>query len=255
MPERSKILPELKPEELIKYNRQIIFPSFGEEGQKKLKSSHIIVAGMGGLGSPISIYLACAGVGKLTLVDFDTVELSNLNRQILHWDEDIGEKKVISAARKLRRINPFVEIIPIESRITGMNIRELIRGADIVMDAMDNMGTRLIINEACVKEGIPFIHGGIYGFMGEATTIIPGRTPCLECIYPRGTEVKKPFPVFGATPALIASIQVMEAIKLIGGFGRLLAGRMLYFNGENMEFWITDIERDPKCPVCGGRDG
>lgn len=255
MPERSKIFPELKPEELIKYNRQIILPSFGEEGQRKLKSSHIIVAGMGGLGSPISIYLACAGVGKLTLIDFDTVELSNLNRQILHWDEDIGERKVISAARKLRRINPLVEVIPVEAKITEANIRELIREADIVMDAMDNMETRFIINEACIREGIPFIHGGIYGLMGEATTIIPGRTPCLECIYPRGTETKKPFPVFGATPALIASIQVMEAIKLIGGFGKLLAGRMLYFNGENMEFWIADIERNPNCPICGGKDG
>jgi adenylyltransferase/sulfurtransferase len=192
-------------------------------------------------------------VGKLTVVDSDVVELSNLNRQILHWEADIGEKKVTSAARKLEKLNPTVEIIPLAVKITGENFSGLLQRVDLVIDCMDNMATRFILNEGCVKAGIPLIHGGIYGMMGEITTIIPGRTPCFECIFPRDVEGKSPFPVFGFTPALIASLQVMEAIKLLAGFGELLAGKMLYVRGEEMIFMSVDLQKNKACRVCGGK--
>jgi len=245
----------LTPEELVRYSRQILLAGFGEEGQKRLRRAHVVVAGIGGLGSPASIYLACAGVGRLTLVDRDRVELSNLNRQVLHWEEDVDIEKVCSAARKLRGLNSTVEVVPLEVEITPENARRIVRGADLVVDGMDNMRTRLLLNDACLQEGIPFIHGGVHGLMGEVTTILPGRTPCLACIFSQGTGQEVPFPVLGATPALIASIQVMEAIKLLCGFGELLAGRMLLVDGERMEFTTVRLQRNPRCPACGEGEG
>ena len=242
----------LTKEDLIRYDRQILYPAFGEEGQRKLKQAHVLIAGVGGLGSPVAIYLASAGVGKLTLVDCDAVELSNLNRQILHWEADIGEQKVTSAARKLEKLNSTVEVNSHAVRITPENYSGLLQGVDLVMDCMDNMATRFVLNEGCIKAGIPLIHGGIYGMMGEITTIIPGQTPCFECIFPRDVEGKSPFPVFGFTPALIASLQVMEAIKLLAGFGELLTGKMLYVNGEETIFMTVDLQKNKACRVCGG---
>jgi adenylyltransferase/sulfurtransferase len=244
--------PPLTEEEYTRYNRQIIFPEFGEEGQERLKQSHVLIAGAGGLGSPNAINLAYAGIGRLTLIDCDIVELSNLNRQILHWEKDLREQKVVSGARKLKEMNSKTEIIPLNVIITEENTAELLTGVDIVMDCMDNMATRFILNEGCFKKGIPFIHGGVRGLAGQVTTIIPYKTPCLECLYPRGMEGKKPFPVFGATPALVASLQTMEAIKLLSGFGKLLTGRMLYVNGETMEFMVIKTEKKKNCPVCSG---
>ncbi len=243
---------QLSEEELVRYNRQILFSSFGEKGQKRLKQTHVLIAGVGGLGSPVAIYLACAGVGKLTLVDSDSVELSNFNRQILHWEDDIGEKKVFSAARKLKKLNSTVEINPVAVKITPESLEGLLEGVDLVTDCMDNMETRFILNEGCIRKDVPLIHGGIHGLIGEITTIIPGKTPCFECIFPRGAERQKPFPVFGATPALIASLQVMEAIKLLTGFGQLLAGKMLYVNGEDMEFVTITLQKNEACKICGG---
>lgn len=241
----------LSRDELIRYSRQIMLPSFGEEGQQKLKAAHVVVAGVGGLGSLSSMLLVAAGVGHLTLIDADRVELSNLNRQILHWEEDIGVEKVLSAARKLRKLNSTVEVMPRAEEITEENVASLVEGADLVMDAMDNMATRFILNEACVKMGIPFIHGGIHGLLGQITTIIPRRGPCLRCIFPQEVEGKKPFPVLGATPAMVASLQVMEAIKVLVGMGELLVGRMLLINGEVMEIATIEVKRNPQCPVCG----
>jgi molybdopterin/thiamine biosynthesis adenylyltransferase len=241
----------LTEEDLVRYSRQILFAAFGEEGQQKLRQAHVLIAGVGGLGSPCAIYLSCAGIGKLTLVDSDAVELSNLNRQILHGEEDIGEKKVISAARKLNKLNSTVQINPLAVRITPEGIPGLLRGVNLVVDCLDNMETRFILNQGCVRAGMSFIHGGIDGMIGEITTIIPGQTPCFACIFPRGVEGKKPFPVFGCTPALVASLQVMEAIKLLAGFGELLTGKMLYINGEAMEWSTAPLQRNIACEVCG----
>lgn len=245
---------DLSPYDLERYNRQILWPSFGEEGQRKLKGSHVVVAGVGGLGSTACMLLAAAGIGRLTIIDSDKVELSNLNRQLLHWDEDIGVPKVQSAMRKLQKLNPTVEVRALQERITKENVEDLIGGADLVLDAMDNMATRFALNEACVKKGIPFVHGGIYGLMGQVTTIIPRQGPCLRCLFPHDAEGPRPFPVFGTAPAVVASLEVTEAIKVIVGFGEPLVGRLLLLNGESMEFTLVKVERNPNCPVCGSPD-
>ena len=244
----------LDDQELTRYSRQIMYPDFGETGQRCLKRSHVLIAGLGGLGSPNATNLIYAGIGKLTLIDCDVVDLSNLNRQTLHWEKDVGALKVVSGSAKLAAMNSKTEIRPLNVRITADNAGELLAGVDLVVDCMDNMETRFVLNESCVKKGVPFIHGGVTGLDGQLTTIIPGKTPCLECIYPRGIGGGKraPFPIFGATAALVASLQTMEAIKLLTGFGDLLAGKMLFVSGEGMEFTTIEIERKKDCPICGG---
>ena len=242
---------KLTENDLLRYQRQILYPGFGEEGQNKLKNSHVVVAGLGGLGSPASIYLACGGVGRITIVDCDFIELSNLNRQILYCDEDVGEKKVFSAAKKIAKINPSIEVTPVFDKITEDSVKSIIEGANAVIDGMDNLETRLIINSACVSEGIPFVHGAVHGLTGEITTIIPGETACLACIFPELPERRGAPPVFGVTPALIASLQVMETIKLLADIAGLLTNKMLYISGETMEFIHVDIIKRPDCRVCG----
>ena len=195
----------LSTEELARYNRQIIYPDFGEEGQIRLKRAHVLIAGVGGLGSPNATNLAYAGIGRLTLVDCGAVELSNLNRQTLHWERDIDEAKVVSAAAKLREMNTGVEVTPLDVKITAENAGELLEGVDLVMDCMDNMATRFILNEWCYKKGIACIFAGIHGLEGQVTTIIPGKTPCLECLYPRGIEGKTPVSRFRSDPGVDCS--------------------------------------------------
>ncbi len=237
--------------DLERYDRQIRYEGFGEDGQRKLKASHLVVAGAGGIGCPASMYLACAGVGRITVIDHQSVELSNLNRQVLHWEEDIGHPKAISAATKLRSLNPSIGVTPVTVEITTANAADLIKGASAVLDATDNFETRAILNRACVAEGIPFIHGGVWGLCGQVTTVVPGTTPCLACLYPQKPAEQRPFPVFGVTPAMVAIIQAIEAVKMIAGFGRLLAGQMLYFNEATMDFTFREVVRRPDCPVCG----
>jgi len=244
----------LTKDDLTRYGRQILYADFGEEGQERLKQSHVVVAGLGGLGCSSSVYLTCAGVGHVTLVDCDRVELSNLNRQILHCEEDIGEGKPFSAAQKLAKLNSSIEVTPVFKKITERNAREIIKEANLVIDGMDNIKARFILNKACVAEGIPFIHGGVHGLFGEVTTIIPGRTPCLACIFPEVPHRKVLFPVFGVTPALIAILQVTEAIKFLAGFGSLLTGKMLYFNGDTMDFTFRNLVRNRNCKVCGTKE-
>lgn len=243
---------ELSQHELLRYGRQILMPDFGEKGQKRLKQSHVLVAGVGGLGSPVAIYLSTAGIGRITIVDCDSVDVTNLNRQVLHWEDDVNRRKVESALPKLSKINSAIAVNALDVRITADNIHELLQGVDCVMDCMDNMETRFIINEACIAKGIPMIHGGVREMMGEVTTIVPGKTACLECLLPKDLSKKETFPIFGATAALIASFQVLEAIKLLSGVGNLLSDRMLYINSSDMEFMMIDLHRKPECRVCGG---
>lgn len=240
----------LSVEEIIRYGRQISYPGFGETGQDRLRTSHALVVGAGGLGCAASMYLAYAGFGHITIVDDDSVELSNLNRQLLHWENDVGMMKTVSAEDKLHRINSSIEITSICEKVTEENVDRIVKGSDVVIDALDNFENRFVINEACVGNRVPLIHAGVSGLLGQVTTIIPGKTPCLACIYSAPPASEEKAPVFVVTPALIASLQVMEAIKLIAGFGETLEGRMLYFNVEIMESACEDLVRDPECVVC-----
>ncbi len=241
---------ELSDQDKIRYNRQIIFSGIGIEGQKKLKNSKVFIAGAGGLGSPISIYLSVAGIGHLTIVDKDKIELSNLNRQILHWNKDINKAKAISAKEKLKLINPDIEIETISTEIKEDNVLDLIRDSTLILDAMDNFLTRFVLNRASLELKIPFIHGGVWGLEGRITTIIPYKTACLRC-FTRHIPPKEVFPVIGVTPGVIGVMQATEAIKYITGFGKLLENRLLIFDGELMNFHEIIVERDPECPECG----
>jgi molybdopterin/thiamine biosynthesis adenylyltransferase len=247
--------PELTDYDRRRYDRQMLIRGFGGEGQRKLKGSTAFVAGCGGLGSPIAEYLAVAGVGTLVIADMDIVDLSNLNRQILHWDKNIGEDKVKSSCEKLAQINPSIKIIPFNGRIDENNVLELTKGCDVIMDALDNFETRYLLNRASLYYQIPMIHGSVWGMEGRATTLVPGRTPCFECIFPK-VPPKETFPVLGATPGVIGTIQVTEAIKVLLGIGSTLENRLLVYDGEYMEFHELKIAPNPECPACGtGRKG
>jgi adenylyltransferase/sulfurtransferase len=242
----------LSKRELVRYHRQIILPGFDERGQKKLKNSHVLIAGIGGLGSLSSIYLARAGVGHITIVDNDHVELSDLNRQILYQDENVGEKKVDSAYKRLLEVNPHIEVTPIFAKIRKENVLDIVKGAQVVVDGLDNFKTRFLLNSICVKENIPFIYGGIDGFNGAITTIIPGKTPCLACLYRKNHGKKKDLlPVFGFIPGFIASLQSMETIKLLANIGTPLAGKLLLFDGKTGEFLLSHLNKDSDCSICG----
>ena len=243
----------LSQSELARYSRQLQIPELGEEGQRKLKESHVVIVGVGGLGCPSSIYLTCVGIGHITIIDFDVVELSDLNRQILYGEEDIGEKKVIVAQRKLSKLNPTVEIKPVFGKVTDKNAADFIRDAQVVIDGVDNFATRFVLNSACVETRIPYIYGGVSGLNGMATTIIPGETPCLACIYRRRPEREDIIPVLGVIPAIIANFQVLETIKLITGMGTLLAGKLLLFQGENTLLSLHNLSKRENCEVCDRR--
>ena len=228
-------------------------PGFGRTGQSKLKVAHVVVAGLGGLGSPASIYLAAAGIGHITIIDAQRVELSNLNRHVLHWESDIGQPKVKSATEKLTAMNSNIKVDGVFRQITSENVGQLIKGADVVVDGLDNYSTRYLLNEACVQNNIPLIHGAVEGLVGQVMTILPGKGPCLKCAVPKEPPKKSLFPVLGATPGVIGCLQAMEAIKLITGIGKPLVGRMLIFNGIDMTFDEMKVNRNPSCQVCGKR--
>jgi len=239
----------LSRDELERYDRQIMIKGLGEEGQEKLKRAKVFIAGAGGLGSPVSIYLTAVGVGTIRVVDHQRVELSNLNRQVLHWDEDIGKKKIDSALEKLGRLNQSVKIEATEETITEANVSQLVAGFDLIVDAMDNLPARYILNKAALERNIPFFHGAVYGFEGRAMTIIPGQTACLRCLY-RGVVPREKFPVIGVTPAVIGCIQATEVIKYIVGIGELLTNRLLTFDGLHMRFTEFKVKKDPSCEHC-----
>lgn len=240
----------LTKDDLERYDRQIMIDRIGPEGQEKLMRSRIAIAGVGGLGSPIALYLTAAGIGTIRLIDHDRVTLSNLNRQILHWEEDLGEKKVLSAARKLRRLNSKVNVEPVEETITETNVAQLLEGCDGIVDALDNLPTRYLLNRWAIEKNIPFFHGAIHGFEGRAMTILPGKTACLRCMY-RGDIPAEKFPVVGVTPAVIGSIQATEVLKYLLGIGQLLTNRLLLYDGLEAQFTEFSLSQNPECDHCG----
>jgi molybdopterin/thiamine biosynthesis adenylyltransferase len=235
--------------EIERYRRQVIL--FGEDGQERLKKAHIFIAGAGGLGSPVSIYLTVAGVGTITIVDMDVVDGTNLNRQILHYERDIGRKKTTSAEEKLRELNPDIIINAIDMKIDASNAKKIVGNADGIVDAMDNYPTRYLLNDVAIVKQIPFFHGGIRGFYGQATTIIPGTTPCLKCIFPKAPP-REEFPVIGVTAGIIGTIQSNEVIKYLTGTGDLLTNRLFMWDGMQAHAEEICIERNPSCEACGG---
>ena len=232
-----------------RYKRQMML--FGDEGQERLKKAHIFIAGAGGLGSPVSLYLAVAGVGTITIVDMDMVDQTNLNRQILHFDRDIGRKKTASAKEKLQEINPDITVNAIDVKIDETNAADLVGEADGIVDAMDNYPTRYLLNEVAIAKEIPLFHGGIRGFYGQATTIIPGTTPCLKCIFPKAPPMEV-FPVVGVTPGIIGTVQANEVIKYLLGSGELLTNRLFIWDGMQVHAEEICVERNPACEACGG---
>ena len=240
----------LTESELERYDRQIIIKGIGEKGQEKLKRAKVFIAGVGGLGCPISIYLATAGVGTIRLVDHDRVELSNLNRQVLHGNEDIGKRKGDSAVEKLKKLNQWINIEAVPETITEDNVSQLVTGFDLIVDAMDNLPTRYLLNKAAIDKKIPLFHGAVYGFEGRAMTIIPGKSACLWCVY-QGRVTQGKFPVIGVAPAVIGCLQATEVIKYIVGIGELLTNKLLIYDGLNLEFTKLAVKRDPNCQHCG----
>jgi molybdopterin/thiamine biosynthesis adenylyltransferase len=241
---------ELTDEDTTRYARQMLLSGWGEEGQQKLKEATVFVAGAGGLGSPVSIYLATAGVGHLRICDFGEPELSNLNRQILHSDRDIGRNKALSAKETIATINPCVKVESLTEKIDKENVARLVDDARIIVDCMDNFPTRHILNEYAVKAGIPFIHAGVYGMSGQMTFIHSPETACLYCILP-GSPPSEVFPIVGATAGVIGTLEALEVLKYLTGKGSLLKNRMLFWDGEQMSFQEIPLQKDPHCPVCG----
>ncbi len=237
-----------KQNSLERYDRQIRV--FGVEGQKKLKNTSVLVAGAGGLGSIVSYYLVAMGIGKLILVDDGVVELSNLNRQILYTTADLGKYKVDVAAKKLKQLNPEVDVVGVRERITEENVHRLVKPVDIVIDALDNWETRLILNKACVELGKPLIHGGVRGFYGQVMVVIPGKTPCLQCIMPKPLRVKEVIPIVPSTVGVIGSLEVNEAIKIITGAATPILNKLVIYDGRSLTIEHIQVKRNPKCPVC-----
>jgi adenylyltransferase/sulfurtransferase len=239
----------LTPEEIERYDRQLIMENIGEDGQEKLKQADVFLAGAGGLGSPISMFLAAAGIGKIRIVDDGFVETSNLNRQILYGNGDLGQAKVVCAQKALERLNPHIQVEAIPKTIQAENGYELVGSCDIIVDALDNYTTRYLLNQVAFQKSIPLVHGAVEEFYGQATTIIPGRTNCLKCLIPSG-PAQQTWPIIGVTCGLIASIQATEVIKYIVGVGDLLENRFLIVDGLHTKVEEMELERTPGCEIC-----
>ncbi len=233
-----------------RYSRQMLLREWGEAGQQKLKAAGVFIAGAGGLGSPVAIYLAVAGVGEIRICDSDEIEGSNLNRQILHPAERIGQSKALSAEKTLTALNPTISVLPFTEYLDERNIDRLAGRPDIIVDCLDNYETRYLLNRYCLEHQIPLVHGAIWGMSGQVSFLQPPDTPCLRCLVPEPPP-KETFPVVGATAGIIGSIQAMEALKFLIGVGELLKGRLLLFDGEDMFFSKVKVERKADCPDCG----
>ena len=249
-------LPELTKDELSRYSRHLILPEVGVEGQRKLKAARVLCVGAGGLGSPLALYLAAAGVGTLGLVDFDVVDASNLQRQILHSTADVGRKKLDSAEEKLKALNPGVNVVKHDTQLSSANALEILKDYDVIADGTDNFPTRYLVNDACVLLGKPNVYGSVFRFEGQASVFATKDGPCYRCLYP-----EPPPPglvpscaeggVLGILPGLIGVIQATETIKLILGKGDPLIGRLLLVDALQMRFRELKLRKNPECPVCG----
>jgi adenylyltransferase/sulfurtransferase len=250
--------PALSNDEILRYSRHLIMPEVGLEGQQRLKAARVLCVGAGGLGSPLALYLGAAGVGTLGLVDFDVVDYTNLQRQILHSTPDVGRKKLESAAEKLKAMNPYLELRTFETRLTSDNALEILKDFDLVVDGTDNFATRYLVNDACVLLGKPNVYGSIFRFEGQASVFATREGPCYRCLYP-----EPPPPglvpscaeggVLGILPGLVGVIQATEAIKLILGKGEPLVGRLLLVDALSMRFRELKLRKNPGCPICGER--
>ncbi len=248
----------LSNDEILRYSRHLIMPEVGMEGQLKLKAATVLRIGTGGLGAPLGLYLAAAGVGKIGIVDFDVVDMTNLQRQVIHGTKDIGRPKLDSAAERMADINPAIEIKKYETRLSSENAFEIFSDYDIVVDGTDNFPTRYLVNDACVLLNKPNVYGSIFRFEGQATVFHHNGGPCYRCLYP-----EPPPPglvpscaeggVLGILPALVGSIQATETVKLIIGKGETLSGRLVLYDALNMKFRELRLRRDPDCPVCGDK--
>jgi molybdopterin/thiamine biosynthesis adenylyltransferase len=243
-------------EQIERYSRQILLPEVGGEGQRKLLAAKVLLVGAGGLGSPVGLYLAAAGVGTIGVADSDRVELSNLQRQVLHATRDLGSEKCLSAKATMEGINPDVHVVPLSIRLRSQNILGIIADYDIIVDGSDNFPTRYLVNDACVLTGKPLSHAGILRFDGQVTTIVPGRGPCYRCLYPHPPPPGivpscQEAGVLGATAGVVGCLQATEVIKLILGIGEPLVGRLLLYDGLEMTIRTIRMRRDPACAVCG----
>ncbi len=246
----------LSKDEVLRYSRHLIMPEVGMEGQLKLKQARVLCIGAGGLGSPLALYLAAAGVGKLGMVDFDVVDFTNLQRQILHGTSDVGRSKLDSAAATIEEINPNVELVRHDTRLTSANALEIFADYDIVADGTDNFATRYLVNDACVLSGKPNVYGSIFRFEGQASVFATREGPCYRCLYP-----EPPPPglvpscaeggVLGVLPGIVGAIQALESIKLIIGKGEPLIGRLLLFDAMSLKFRELKLRKNPDCPACG----
>ncbi len=247
----------LAPEQRARYSRHLLIPEVGEEGQMRLLQSRVLLVGAGGLGSPASLYLAAAGVGRLGIVDADVVDASNLQRQIVHSTQSLGEPKVDSAKATIEALNPDVDVVPYRERLTSENIdRILADGWDVIVDGADNFPTRYLVNDASVWHGIPVVHGSIYRFEGQVTVFKPHEGPCYRCLFPAPPPPElapscAEGGVLGVLPGIIGSLQANEALKLALGAGDPLVGRLLLFDALETSFTEVALRRDPDCPVCG----
>jgi molybdopterin/thiamine biosynthesis adenylyltransferase/rhodanese-related sulfurtransferase len=245
----------LTAEQKERYRRHLIIPEVGEEGQAKLLKSKVLLMGAGGLGSPAALYLAAAGVGTLGIVDMDVVDLSNLQRQVIHTLDRAGMPKTESAKQAINALNPDVKVIPFQERLTSQNVREILSGFDLVVDGGDNFPTRYLLNDACVVLAKPNIHGSIFRFEGQVTTFVPGKGPCYRCLYPAPPPAEfapscAEAGVLGVLPGIIGLLQANEAIKLLLGVGEPLIGRLLTFDALGTRISELKLRRDPQCPVC-----
>jgi molybdopterin-synthase adenylyltransferase len=246
----------LTDEQVERYSRHIMLKEIGGKGQERLLSSRVMIIGAGGLGSPVALYLAAAGVGIIGIADADAVELSNLQRQIAHHVGDIGRPKVVSANEKMAAMNPDVHVNTFETRVSAANIESIIKDYDFVIDATDNFAAKFLINDACVMTGISYSHGGVLQFIGQTITVKPGESACYRCIFPSPPPVEVDAPcsragVMGVLPGIIGCIQATEAIKYLLGTGVPLTGRLLIYDALKMMFREVPVKKNPRCPVCG----